>query len=107
MVQSLVLCLALLVTPFGQRSRQAAAAPEPTESQAESQKKTPDMPPPAVEEKPVITRHEIKAGGKTLKYTATAGMMPMKNQAGQLEANSFVELRRDVSGFIDSALPKQ
>jgi len=44
---------------------------------------------PLVEEKPIVTKHEIHAGGKTLSYTATAGMMPIKNAQGEIEANLF------------------
>lgn len=38
---------------------------------------------------PVVTRHEIHIGGKTLHYTATAGLMPIHNADGDLEANIF------------------
>lgn len=44
---------------------------------------------PLVEEKPVVTTHEIHANGKTLHYTATAGMMPIKSATGEIEANLF------------------
>ena len=47
-------------------------------------------PDPAYEsDKPVITHHTIRAGSKTLNYTATAGMMPIKNAEGDIEANVF------------------
>jgi carboxypeptidase C (cathepsin A) len=41
------------------------------------------------EEPPVVTRHEIKVGGKTLRYTATVGLMPIKNREGEIEARMF------------------
>jgi carboxypeptidase C (cathepsin A) len=41
------------------------------------------------EKAPVITHHEIRVGGKTLKYTATAGLMPLKNAEGETEAHIF------------------
>jgi carboxypeptidase C (cathepsin A) len=44
---------------------------------------------PLVEEAPIVTKHEIHANGKTLSYTATAGMMPIKNAQGDIEANLF------------------
>lgn len=44
---------------------------------------------PLVEEKPIVSKHEIRAGGKTLSYTATTGMMPIKNAQGEIEANLF------------------
>lgn len=40
-------------------------------------------------DKPVITRHELRVGGRSLKYTVTTGMMPLKNQAGDTEARIF------------------
>jgi carboxypeptidase C (cathepsin A) len=44
---------------------------------------------PVVDEKPVVTRHEINAGGKSLKYSVTTGFMPIKNAAGETEAHIF------------------
>ncbi len=44
---------------------------------------------PLVEEKPIVTKHEIHVNGKTLSYTATAGMMPIKNAQGDIDANLF------------------
>lgn len=41
------------------------------------------------EEPPVVTRHEIKIGGKTLRYSVTAGMLPIKNETGETEARMF------------------
>lgn len=37
----------------------------------------------------MVTRHEIKVGSKTLRYTATVGMMPIKNREGETEARMF------------------
>jgi carboxypeptidase C (cathepsin A) len=44
---------------------------------------------PLVEEKPIVSKHEIQVNGKTLSYTATAGMMPIKNAQGEIDANIF------------------
>jgi len=41
------------------------------------------------EEPPVVTRHEARIGGRTLRYTVTTGMMPLKSEAGETEANVF------------------
>jgi len=41
------------------------------------------------EEKPVVTSHELRAGGKLLKYSVTTGLMPLKNEAGETEARIF------------------
>src|SRR6266852_3428024 len=52
-------------------------------------------PPPAAEEPsekeepPVVTHHEIRVNGKALKYTATAGKMPIRDAKGETEAHMF------------------
>ncbi|RMF77314.1 MAG: peptidase S10 [Chloroflexi bacterium] len=38
---------------------------------------------------PVVTQHSITLDGETLEYTVTAGMMPLKNKDGDIEANIF------------------
>jgi carboxypeptidase C (cathepsin A) len=45
--------------------------------------------PPAQEEPPVITHHEITVDGLTLAYTVTAGLMPITNKDGEVEARIF------------------
>lgn len=51
---------------------------------------TPTPAAPVREEAPVITHHEIKLADRTLKYTVTAGLMPIKNaQSGEIEAQMF------------------
>jgi len=44
---------------------------------------------PAAEDKPVVTKHQITAGGRTLSYTVTAGMLPIMNETGEAEADMF------------------
>jgi carboxypeptidase C (cathepsin A) len=44
---------------------------------------------PDVDEAPVVTHHSVQADGKALNYTATVGQMPIKNAAGDTEANIF------------------
>src|SRR6185312_629969 len=92
----LVSCVLLTsVLALGQRNSQgrppAAASPSPAADQAGK----PGAPPPepkkeAPEQPPVVTHHEIHVGGKLLRYTATAGMMPLKNNdTGEVEARIF------------------
>jgi carboxypeptidase C (cathepsin A) len=50
------------------------------------EKQTVKEPPP---EKISITHHSIKVNGVTLNYTALAGSLPMKDEAGKLKANIF------------------
>lgn len=45
--------------------------------------------PPAEEEPPVVTHHEIMVEGRTLAYTVTTGLMPIKNKDGEVEARIF------------------
>ena len=44
---------------------------------------------PQAEVAPVQTHHVLHVNGQTLNYTATAGMMPLKNDKGETEANIF------------------
>jgi carboxypeptidase C (cathepsin A) len=42
------------------------------------------------DEEPVVTDHELRAGGRTLRYTATTGYLPIRNAtSGDLEARIF------------------
>ncbi len=41
------------------------------------------------DDEPVVTHHEITVGGRTLKYTATAGLMPIRDRDGTTEAHIF------------------
>ena len=62
--------------------------PSPTPAGSPGQQARPQAS-PTPEEPPVITRHEIRVGGSTIKYTAIAGMMPIKNREGEVEARMF------------------
>ncbi len=44
---------------------------------------------PYKEEPAVVTQHEIQLGGRPLKYKAGAGMLPVKNNNGEVEAGIF------------------
>src|ERR1051326_3526454 len=75
-----------------QRNRPAAPAPSPSPAEAGAKPAGPPAEPKheAPEVPPVVTHHEIHVGGKTLRYTATAGMMPLKNtDTGEVEAHIF------------------
>ena len=43
----------------------------------------------STDEEPVVTHHRIRVEGKELKYTATAGLMPIKDAKGETEARIF------------------
>lgn len=54
------------------------------------------------EPEPVVTKHELKLSNRTLKYTATAGRLPLVNeQTGQTEAHVFF-----MSYTLDTPTPK-
>ena len=58
----------------------ASEGQKPGEAHKEAQKETP----------PVITHHEIHVGGRVLHYTATTGLMPLRNnETDEIEANIF------------------
>ena len=38
---------------------------------------------------PVQTHHQIRASGKSVRYTVTTGKLPLKNEAGDTEAEIF------------------
>jgi carboxypeptidase C (cathepsin A) len=75
--------LALLLMGAGP---QAADAPKP---EAKPPEKAAEKPKEPEEEKPVVTHHAIRAAGKELKYTATTGMMPIRNAKGETEGRIF------------------
>jgi carboxypeptidase C (cathepsin A) len=69
-----------------------AAAPQTavTAGQAKTAEKRPGKADnEAAPEKPVVTRHSILIGGKEIRYTATAGELPIADDAGKTEAHIF------------------
>ncbi len=94
----LIVVMILSLSAFGQRNRgERPSAPTPAASPAEQAKPagTPaqegkDAKKEPAEVPPVVTHHEMHVGGKTLHYTATTGMMPLKNNdTGEVEAHIF------------------
>ena len=68
-------------------AKQTEPAPSQPEPKAGDDKKEErfDM----TEVPPVVTHHQLSAGGATLKYTATAGRLPIKRGDGKIEAEVF------------------
>src|SRR5437867_10082839 len=104
MLAIILFCFALLSfgqEPDGQGRRQqgppqATPAAQPTASpsgspsaQSPQARRPQEQASPSPEEPPVVTRHEIRAGGRTLHYTATVGTMPIRNRDGETEARIF------------------
>ena len=76
------LLIALIAFIFPQQSQTPAQQQPATQTPAPTPRPTPEEP-------PVVTKHEIKAGTRTLKYTVTTGMMPLKNREGVVDGNIF------------------
>ena len=66
----------------------AELTPRPGEQAKESAASEKEKVPPVVEE-PIVTRHRVTVNGKLLKYSATAGMLPLISAAGETEAHLF------------------
>lgn len=66
---------------------------EPTPAAAQSEQKpgqeTKEEHYDMTEVAPVVTHHQITVDGKTLKYTAAAGRLPIKRDDGKIEAEMF------------------
>src|SRR5262245_32783153 len=72
--------------PEEQATKPTEPAPQPEPKAGDDKKEEHyDM----TEVPPVVTHHEIKLDGKTLKYTATAGRLPIKRGDGKIEAEMF------------------
>jgi carboxypeptidase C (cathepsin A) len=79
----------LLLAPM-QEAPRPSAEPSPSSSPAAAghrAEKPPDK--PEKDEEPVVTRHELRLPGRVLKYAVTTGMMPLKTEAGEVEARIF------------------
>ena len=108
-----VIAVSLLISvSFAQQSDQPKAGPKkpvtvqssekPAETKPETSEQKPSPPENSAdteknkeehfdmtETSPVITHHEITVDGKLLKYTATAGFLPIKRGDGKIEAEMF------------------
>jgi carboxypeptidase C (cathepsin A) len=82
-----------------QQAPSAPPAPKPGEKAAEAPKEPEKKTPPEPEDKVVQTKHSAHIGGQEIKYTATAGMLVMKDEEGKPKASVFyvAYTRDDVS----------
>src|SRR5437868_4728612 len=81
--------LILFALSFGPvTAQQANPAPSPTPTRSAADEKTGDKKDP-LDQPPIVTHHEIHMGGKSLRYTATTGMMPIRNTDDEVEAHIF------------------
>src|SRR5437764_14382765 len=59
------------------------------EAEAKEQETPRGVQPDLKDEPPIVTHHELRVGGKSMRYTATAGRMPIKDEAGKVNADMF------------------
>src|SRR4051794_34873192 len=63
-------------------------------------------PSPTVEQKdepPIVTKHSVRVGSRTLNYTTTTGFMPIKNdRSGETEGRIFY-MAYTLDGVADTA----
>ena len=83
---SSILGLILAITLQSPAQPPASPAPPATPAPPAPASTTPPYDGP---ESPVITHHELRAGGKTLRYTATTGFLPIRSAQGDVEARMF------------------
>ena len=67
----------------------AHPAPTPHPEHATAGEEAKDLHFDMTEVAPVVTHHQVQAGGRTLHYTATAGHLPIKDAAGTTDALMF------------------
>lgn len=73
--------------------------PEPDNDKKDDAKPTETPKEVKVDETPVMTTHEIEISGKSLRYTVTAGLMPIPDDKGETEAHIFfMAYTRDEAG---------
>jgi carboxypeptidase C (cathepsin A) len=93
MLPSLALPLLLVVAPQEPRAsveEPAARGPQRVERPAEKPVEKAADKPAEKEEAPVVTKHELRlASGRVLRYSVTTGLMPLKSDAGEVEARLF------------------
>jgi carboxypeptidase C (cathepsin A) len=61
-----------------------------------------EAPAAAKDEQPVVRKHSVAIGGKTLEYTTTTGLMPIRNAEGVIEAQIFY-MAYTLNGVADPA----
>ncbi len=90
--------------PPAQTKGQAKVQPAPAKAKAgEPAKEKREASKAATEEEPVVTHHQVHIDGQELKYTATAGLMPIKDARGEVEARIFfMAYTRDEAGPLES-----
>lgn len=79
-------------TPAAAQARPAADTVRPAAARV----------PAAAEDPPVVTSHQVRAGGRVLRYKVTTGYLPLRNEQGGLEASVFF-MAYTLDGVADPA----
>jgi carboxypeptidase C (cathepsin A) len=90
----------LFLSPAAPAQETRSSAQPPTASGAEPHKDAEKEATPVPPEKPVATHHELTIGGKTLKYTATAGTLIIRDEEDKPYGSIFY-----VAYTLDGAEP--
>ncbi|HEX8286046.1 MAG TPA: hypothetical protein VF588_21990 [Pyrinomonadaceae bacterium] len=74
--------------------QQPGAGPQPQGAPGATPRPTPSPTPgerdaAMTDGPPSVTKHEVRVGSRTLRYTVTTGVMPLKSAAGETEARIF------------------
>ncbi|MGA7992973.1 MAG: peptidase S10 [Thermoanaerobaculia bacterium] len=88
MLNALVLTI-LLAQTRGARFDATPPAAATVPAKADDGEKKDDKKKEEKEEPPVVTKHAVSIRGTTHSYTATAGFLPLKTDAGEVEARVF------------------
>jgi carboxypeptidase C (cathepsin A) len=90
-------------TPSRQPDGKAKAKADEPAKAKDAEKKEAATGEGARDEEPVVTHHRIRLGGEELKYTATAGLMPIRDAKGETEARIFfMAYTRDDAGPVEA-----
>lgn len=90
-----IVLLFTLLHPIQEQQRQRGQfpgqqpSPSPQQSPTQPAGRPQPTPTPQPEEPPVVSKHSIRVGVNTVNFTATSGMMPIKNREGEVEARMF------------------
>jgi carboxypeptidase C (cathepsin A) len=76
-------------SPKAQTKGESKATTGVSKSKTEEPAKEKEKAKTSTDEEPVITHHRVLVDGKELKYTATAGLLPIKDEKGEVEARIF------------------
>ncbi len=96
--RAVTVCFTLFVCALvlSAQQKESAESGKPAEKGAQPPRNPANFPPilrslqRLKEEPPIVTHHEIHVGGRVLRYTATTGYMPIRNEEGtEVEANIF------------------